>query len=91
MRKWSSQAAIWQRPERLLFQVYFPLDSLTSCRSQSEMRSDRFSEKGSLILLPPFFSPELIWVLKSPPIIQEERSIEFFSIEREFQQAVLSL
>jgi hypothetical protein len=62
-----------------------------SCMSQSEMRSVRFSEKGSLTLLPPFFSLGLRWVLKSPPIIQEEGSMEFQRFEREVQVSILSL
>ena len=84
MRKQSRWVDIWLSLECLLFQVYFPFEGLISCISQSEMRSVRFLEKGSLTLLPPFFSPGLRWVLKSPLIMQEERSMEFLSSEREF-------
>ena len=38
-----------------------------------------------------FFSLELRWVLRSPPIMQEGRSIELRRFEREVQAAILSL
>jgi hypothetical protein len=44
----------------------FPFEGLMSCISQSEMRSVRFSEKGSLTLLPLFFPRTEVGVEVTP-------------------------